>query len=236
MTGAADYRGCSRRCRVAISGSPPRSAARVCNAPGGFSDTCRKTALLYPNRQTRRGTCLQSSLRHTLTGTAVLQEPAELRVWVHGGVYELKQPLLFTAQDSGFPRKRNDRARAWPVTWAAVPGEEPVISGGRRLAGAWRQETVNARQAWVTEIPDVAAAAGASASSGRRPALCGPAAQAGVWQVERALDARFVWGAESGRYGTCRFGYAPARSAPTGATSATSRCSSSPGGSRRAPV
>ena len=143
---------------------------------------------------------------------AVLQEPAELRVWVHGGVYELKQPLLFTAQDSGFPRKRNDRARTWPVTWAAVPGEEPVISGGRRLAGAWRQETVNARQAWVTEIPDVAAGRWrfrqlwVGGQRRLRPRL----PRQGVWQVERALDARFAGGwAESGRYGTCRFGYAP---------------------------
>ena len=143
---------------------------------------------------------------------AVLPEPAELRVWVHGGVYELKQPLLFTAQDSGFPRKRNDRARAWPVTWAAVPGAEPVISGGRRLTGTWRQETVNAHKVWVTEIPDVAAGRWrfrqlwVDGQRRLRPRL----PKQGVWQVERALDARFTGGwAESGRYGSCRFGYTP---------------------------
>ena len=139
-------------------------------------------------------------------------DPVELRVWVHGGVYELKQPLLFTAQDSGFPRQRNDRARAWPVTWAAVPGAEPVISGGRRLTGAWRQDVRNARAVWVTEIPEVAAGRWSfrqlwvNGQRRLRPRL----PKQGVWQVERALDARYSggWG-ESGRQGSCRFGFAP---------------------------
>jgi hypothetical protein len=143
---------------------------------------------------------------------AALQEPVELRVWIHGGVYELQQPLLFTAQDSGFPRQQNTRARTWPVTWAAVPGEEPVISGGRRITGVWRQEYVNARKVWVTEIPEVAAGRWlfrqiwVNGQRRLRPRL----PKQGVWQVERALDARFTgaW-SETFRQGSCRFGFAP---------------------------
>ena len=141
-----------------------------------------------------------------------LQEPAEIRVWVHDGVYELAQPLLFTAQDSGFPRKINTRARTWPVTWAAAPGATPVISGGRRLTGTWSEETINGHQVWAMKLPEVAAGRWnfrqlwVNGQRRLRPRL----PKQGVWQVERALDARYSgdWGS-TGRQGTCRFGYAP---------------------------
>ena len=141
-----------------------------------------------------------------------LQEPAEIRVWVHDGVYELAQPLLFTAQDSGFPRKINTRARTWPVTWAAAPGATPVISGGRRLTGTWSEETINGHQVWAMKLPEVAAGRWnfrqlwVNGHRRLRPRL----PKQGVWQVERALDARYSgdWGS-TGRQGTCRFGYAP---------------------------
>lgn len=52
-------------------------------------------------------------------------------VSLRGGRYELPEPLVFDARDSGTPQA--------PVTYAAAPGETPVLSGGRRIEG-WRPE------------------------------------------------------------------------------------------------
>jgi len=48
-------------------------------------------------------------------------------VLLRGGVYALAEPLAFTAADSGTPEA--------PVTYAAYPGEKPVLSGGRAVQG-----------------------------------------------------------------------------------------------------
>ena len=50
-------------------------------------------------------------------------------VWLRGGTYYLPQTLVFTPEDSG--------TKKTPVTYAAFPGEEPVISGGVRLRLKW---------------------------------------------------------------------------------------------------
>lgn len=50
-----------------------------------------------------------------------------VQVWLHGGKHYLEQPLRLTEQDSG--------TQDCPVTWAAWPGEMPVLSGGRRVTG-----------------------------------------------------------------------------------------------------
>ena len=52
-----------------------------------------------------------------------LQRPVE--VLVRGGTYELATPFHLSAGDSG--------SRQAPITYAAFPGEEPVLSGGRRI-------------------------------------------------------------------------------------------------------
>ncbi|OYV06074.1 MAG: hypothetical protein CFE26_08250, partial [Verrucomicrobiales bacterium VVV1] len=46
-------------------------------------------------------------------------------VLLHGGTYHLQDALRFTAQDSG--------TKEYPVTYAAVPGETPVVSGAKLL-------------------------------------------------------------------------------------------------------
>jgi hypothetical protein len=51
-------------------------------------------------------------------------------VLLHAGVHYLPETLVFTAEDSG----TSDH----PVTWAAAPGGEVVLSGGVRLAPRWR--------------------------------------------------------------------------------------------------
>jgi len=50
-------------------------------------------------------------------------------VWFRAGVYYLPESMIFTQEDSGIPDA--------PVTYAAFPGEEAVISGGVRLQLVW---------------------------------------------------------------------------------------------------
>ncbi len=64
-------------------------------------------------------------------------------VLVRGGTYFLQQPLVLQPQDSG--------SRERPVVYAAYPGERPVFSGGRRIAG-WQKRTGNL---WQVELPEV---------------------------------------------------------------------------------
>ena len=73
---------------------------------------------------------------------------AEMRspftVWLRGGRYEVEKPIVFGEQDSA------------PVTYAAYPGEKPIIDGSRRIEG-WESRTVNGVEVWVAHIPEVAA-------------------------------------------------------------------------------
>src|SRR5437762_3624642 len=48
-----------------------------------------------------------------------------LMVFVRGGTFRLREPLVFTAQDSGVSHAE--------IFWQAVKGETPVISGGVKL-------------------------------------------------------------------------------------------------------
>ena len=68
-----------------------------------------------------------------------------LTVWLHEGVYELTAPLVFTAADAG--------GAGSPTTYAALPGEDVVLSGGQRLHG-WRQVSPGL---WQVQLPEVAA-------------------------------------------------------------------------------
>ena len=64
-----------------------------------------------------------------------------ITVRIHGGRYELSEPLVLTPEDSG-------TAEA-PVTWAAVGEEAPVLSGGVRLTGFTR----DAKGRWTLANP-----------------------------------------------------------------------------------
>ncbi|MFH1007485.1 MAG: right-handed parallel beta-helix repeat-containing protein [Candidatus Latescibacterota bacterium] len=65
-------------------------------------------------------------------------------VWIRGGRYAISEPLLFGPEDSA------------PVTYAAYPGEQPIVDGGRPITG-WQVEEVHGIPCWVAEIPEVAA-------------------------------------------------------------------------------
>ncbi|GGD53881.1 right-handed parallel beta-helix repeat-containing protein [Paenibacillus nasutitermitis] len=61
-------------------------------------------------------------------------------VWLRGGHYHQTEPVVFTPEDSA------------AVTYAAYPGETPVVDGGRRLSG-WREETIGGIAMWVADAP-----------------------------------------------------------------------------------
>ena len=72
-----------------------------------------------------------------------LRKPgAPVSIYLGGGTYFLPKPLVLKPEDSG-------------VTYAALPGEKPVISGGVAISD-WREEKINGKRAWVAELPEVA--------------------------------------------------------------------------------
>ena len=66
--------------------------------------------------------------RHKAGG--VPTEP--IKVLFRGGGYRQSKAVVFEPADSGSPQ--------CPITYAAYPGEQPVLSGGREVTG-WRRET-----------------------------------------------------------------------------------------------
>lgn len=80
-------------------------------------------------------------LKHQQGG--ILKQP--VTVLVRGGTYFLAEPLVFTPEDSGTVNH--------PISFAAYPGEKPVISGGRLLTG-WEQRVADGRKLWVAEVPE----------------------------------------------------------------------------------
>ena len=54
---------------------------------------------------------------------------APITVYLRGGIYEIREPIRFTPDDSG--------SATSPVTYASYPGEQAVLSGGERLTGTW---------------------------------------------------------------------------------------------------
>ncbi len=69
----------------------------------------------------------------------------DVLVQVRGGVYPQTETLVFGPQDSGTEKHS--------ITYAAVPGEKVVLSGGRTITG-WKR---GAGQVWTAELPDVRA-------------------------------------------------------------------------------
>ncbi|MDB6135406.1 MAG: putative pectin lyase [Verrucomicrobiales bacterium] len=72
--------------------------------------------------------------------------PEPVRVVLRGGTYYPDATLEFGPEDSGTGGN--------PVTYAAAPGEEVVLSGGHRLNGG-RWDEANGRKVWTVDIPEV---------------------------------------------------------------------------------
>ena len=69
----------------------------------------------------------------------------DIVIFLRGGTYELKEPLVFGPQDSGIDK--------FSITYRAYPAEKPIISGGRRITG-WKP---GPGKIWVVELPEVKA-------------------------------------------------------------------------------
>lgn len=67
-----------------------------------------------------------------------------IRVLVRGGTHFLEKPLVFGPEDSGRPDA--------PITYAAYPGEKPVLSGGLRIEG-WKPTLIGQKHLWVADVP-----------------------------------------------------------------------------------
>ncbi len=80
-------------------------------------------------------------------------------IYVRGGVYPFEHPLLFTSEDSG--------TSEYTITYAAYPGEVPVLSGGRQITG-WkclhevtrprptsRDAPTGSSSLWMARVPGV---------------------------------------------------------------------------------
>ena len=112
----------------------------------GKLDTPNSTRTDGPFRTIQKA---QLAIRN-LKASGPLAKP--VTVYIRGGRYELTKPLVFTPEDSGTAQD--------PITYAAYPGETPVISGGREIAG-WKPVTNSKllRQArgklWMARVPGV---------------------------------------------------------------------------------
>ena len=133
-------------------------------------------------------------------------------VLIRGGVYELPETLVFVSADSGTPGA--------PITYAAWPGETPVLSGGTRIH-RWRREGDGR---WVATVPGVAAGQwygrqlfvdGQRRSRARTPntgVLRSDGAPSFTPEDVALLEAQFgkrLGFAHLGRLGKCGFRYKP---------------------------
>jgi hypothetical protein len=66
---------------------------------------------------------------------------APLTVCLRKGIYFLDEPLVLAPEDSG--------AKDCPVTYAAYPGEQVTISGGRRITGWTEKDGL-----WTAQVPE----------------------------------------------------------------------------------
>ena len=70
--------------------------------------------------------------------------PRAYTVVIRGGTYFLKEPLVFTPEDSA--------TASAPTIYTALPGEKPVLSGGHRVSG-WQKSADG--NTWIAVIPEV---------------------------------------------------------------------------------
>jgi len=123
------------QCAVVVLLGGAASAADLFVAPDG-SD-------VHPGTRDRPFATLERA--RDAVRALIRAEPGKgVTVHLRGGAYFLKQPLNFGPRDSGTAER--------PVTYAAVKGEKPVISGGRRITG-WKKL---AGGTWSVTLPEVA--------------------------------------------------------------------------------
>jgi hypothetical protein len=120
-------------CSVCLAGEPV-AKADFCVAPAG-ADTNGGT----PDRPFATLRRARDAVRERVA--AGLKAP--VLVILRGGTYELAETLVFGPQDSG--------TQEFSVTYAAAPGEDVLVSGGRKIAG-WRRGQGGL---WTAEVAGV---------------------------------------------------------------------------------
>lgn len=123
-------------CAAAATGSPGAASAPApapttfyvaVNGHDGWSGT-----LAAPNAAKTDGPF--ASVSHARDAIRALKVAGPLakpvRVLVRGGTHALREPFILGPEDSG--------TAAAPITYAAYPGEKPVLSGGHALSG-WKR-------------------------------------------------------------------------------------------------
>ena len=87
---------------------------------------------------------LPAALQKARAARKTLPAPDSVSILLRAGTYELDAPVVLTPDDSGASPQA-------PFLIAAYPGEHPVLSGGRRLAG-WRPSP-DAKGVWELALP-----------------------------------------------------------------------------------
>jgi len=125
-------------CRVWLDvreiGAQLRPPEEMWNKPfefdvGGALASDRNHRLVVRVVKDRRAAGIWKPVRFEPVAQAAPPSPRPVTVLVRGGKYYLDETLVLGPEDSGTPD--------CPVTWEAYPGETPMLSGGRRIAG-WK--------------------------------------------------------------------------------------------------
>ncbi len=124
-------------------GGGPAMAVDLYVAPNG-SDAWSGT-LATPNRAKSDGpfATVERARDEVRRLKAAGPLPGPVTVRLRGGVYRVEKTVEFTPADSGTEEA--------PITYAAQPGERPVVSGGRPITD-WHK---GAGALWTAEVPGV---------------------------------------------------------------------------------
>jgi hypothetical protein len=101
---------------VLLAPAPGALADTFYAAPGGSGSSC---TLAQP--------CSLDGARDRVRQVNTPGNPHDIVVYLRGGTYELSTAFRLEGQDSG--------KDGYTVTYAAYPGETPVLSGGRQITG-----------------------------------------------------------------------------------------------------
>jgi hypothetical protein len=122
------------------------TGAAVAAIPAAAADTAVVTIAVAPGGSDRAA----GDVSHPVASLAKAQQMARARsdkadvvVELAGGVHRLSAPLEFTSADSG----RNGHT----VTWQAMPGATPLVSGGQPVTGWTLQDA--SQNVWVATVP-----------------------------------------------------------------------------------
>ena len=98
-----------------------------------------------PNRQKTNGPFATLARAQDAMRQMTAKDPGSRTVMVRGGRYFLDEPLTFGPQDSG--------SKESPVRYIAYDREQPILSGGKRLAD-WKPYKDQILQCDVPEVQD----------------------------------------------------------------------------------